>query len=272
MFKNEITQMPIENATGNSKVINISGRYGQSEGSSIYDFYTKEWAGVNPTNGDPQWTQHWVDDNSDGQYTAGEGISDYMVYAAANPDSIIEERLTAVYGDATDKYVGKSAIPTVRGAFRLNTSYKNFTLSTQFAYSLGGFGYDSNYSVLMSNGKVGASSYHTDIENRWKNPGDVTDVPRLYSNENVRVNAGSSRFITSSDYLSLNNIRLGYGVPSEYLSKIGLSAVNLWLSGDNLFLLTDRAGYNPTTSITGTSDRYTYNQISNYTLGVRIKF
>jgi TonB-linked SusC/RagA family outer membrane protein len=272
MFKNEITQMPIENATGNPKVININGRYGQSEGSSIFDFYTKEWVGVNPENGDPQWTQHWVDENSDGEYTAGEGISDYLVYSAANPDSTIEERLTAVYGDATDKYVGKSAIPTVRGAFRLNTSYKDFTLSTQFAYSLGGFGYDSNYAVLMSNSKVGSTSYHEDIEKRWKNPGDITDVPRLYSNENVRVNASSSRFITSSDYLSLNNIRLGYGVPEAYLSRIGLSSVNLWISGDNLFLLTDRAGYNPTTSITGTSDRYTYNQISNYTLGVRIKF
>jgi hypothetical protein len=195
-----------------------------------------------------------------------------LVYSAANPDSAIEERLTAVYGDATDKYVGKSAIPTVRGAFRLNTSYKDFTLSTQFAYSLGGFGYDFNYAVLMSNSKVGSTSYHKDIEKRWKNPGDITDVPRLYSNENVRVNASSSRFITSSDYLSLNNIRLGYGIPTEYLSRVGLSSVNLWISGDNLFLLTDRAGYNPTTSITGTSDRYTYNQISNYTLGVRIKF
>ena len=272
MFNNEITRMPIENATGNPKVINIDGRYGQSEGRSIYDFYIKEWAGVNSDNGDAQWIENWVDANNDGEYTSGEGINDILVYTSANPDKVVEERITNVYADATTKYVDKSLIPTVRGAFRLNTSYKNFSLSTQFGYSLGGYGYDSNYAVLMSNGKVGSSSYHEDMDNRWMNPGDVTDVPRLYSNENVRANATSSRFITSTDFLALNNARLGYVIPSDYLPKIGLSSVNLWVSGDNLFLLSARDGFNPTTSVTATSGRYTYNPISNYTLGVRVKF
>jgi TonB-linked SusC/RagA family outer membrane protein len=272
MFNNEITKMPIENSTGQPKVINIDGRYGQSQGSSIYDFYTREWAGVNPDNGDPQWVQHWVDENNDGEYNSGEGISDLMVYKAANPNNVIKQRNTSVYGDATDKYVGKSLIPTIRGAFRLNSSYRDFSLSAQFGYSLGGYGYDTNYAVLMSNSKAGSSSYHVDMENRWMNAGDVTDVPRLYSNENIQVNSGSSRFITSTDYLSLNNVRLGYSIPSKYLSRVGLSSVNLWVSGDNLFLLSARNGYNPTTSVTAQSDRYTYNPISNYTLGVRIKF
>ncbi|EAR11469.1 putative outer membrane protein, probably involved in nutrient binding [Polaribacter irgensii 23-P] len=272
MFNNEITRMPIENATGKPKAVNIDGRYGQSKGRSIYDFYIREWAGVNAENGDAQWIEHWVDANNDGEYTSGEGILDMLVYTAANPDKTIQERITNTYADATRKYVDKSLIPTVRGAFRVNTSYKSFSLSTQFGYSLGGYGYDSNYAVLMSNGKVGASSYHVDMENRWMNPGDITDVPRLYSNENIRVNGTSSRFITSTDYLALNNVRLGYNVPSRYLAKIALSSVNLWVSGDNLFLLSARDGFNPTTSVTATSDRYTYNPISNYTLGVRIKF
>ena len=145
-------------------------------------------------------------------------------------------------------------------------------MNAQFGYSLGGYGYDSQYANLMTNGKVGASSYNVDMRNRWMKPGDVTDVPRLYSNENVRVSATSTRFITSTDYLSLNNIRLGYSIPSKALEKTGLSSVNLWISGDNVFLLSARDGYNPTTSVTGQSGRYTYNPISNYTLGVRVKF
>jgi hypothetical protein len=124
----------------------------------------------------------------------------------------------------------------------------------------------------MSNNKVGSSSYHTDMRNRWMNPGDVTDVPRLYSNENIRANGASSRFLTKTDYLSLNNIRLGYTIPSRHLSNIGLSSVNLFFSGDNLFILTARDGYNATTSLTGTTDRYTYNPVSNYTIGARIQF
>ncbi|WKD84901.1 TonB-dependent receptor SusC [Polaribacter huanghezhanensis] len=272
MFNNEITQMPIENSTGKPKVINIDGDYAQSKGHSIYDFYLRQWAGVNPANGDGQWIENWADANNDGIYNAGEGILDLLLYTAANPNSVIKERITSTYADATRKYNGKSLIPTVRGAFRLSTTYKSFTLNTQFGYSLGGYGYDNNYAVLMSNGKVGSSSYNVDMRNRWMKPGDITNVPRLYSNENVRVNAGSTRFITSTDYLSLNNIRLGYDIPSKALAKTGLSSVNIWLSGDNLFLLSARDGYNPTTSVTGQSGRYTYNPISNYTLGVRVKF
>jgi len=72
--------------------------------------------------------------------------------------------------------------------------------------------------------------------------------------------------------LSLNNIRFGYKIPSKFIAKTGLSSVNLWLSGDNVFLLSSRQGYNPTTSLVGETGRYTYSPMTNYTLGVRVKF
>jgi hypothetical protein len=271
MFNNAITSMPIENSTGKPKVINIDGLFGQSLGRSIYDYYIREWAGVDPANGNPMWIENWSDKNSNGQYDSGEGIQDMLVFTSENPSAVIEDRVTNTYSNATRKYVGKSVIPTVRGAFRLNSSYKGLSLSAQFGYSLGGYGYDQQYANLMTNGQVGSDSYHTDMRNRWMQPGDISAVPRLYSNENVQVVSSSTRFLQSSDYLSLNNIRLGYTIPSQYLTKAGLSAVSLWVSGDNVFLLSSRGGYNPTTSLTGQSDRYTYNPISNYTLGVRVK-
>ena len=272
MFNNQITQMPIENSTGLPKVVNVSGLFGQSQGRSIYDYYIREWAGVDPANGNPMWIENWSDENSNGQYDSGEGIPDMLVYTAENPDAVIEERITNTYSNATRKYSDKSVIPTVRGAFRLNSSYKGFSLSTQFGYSLGGYGYDSQYANLMTNGKVGGSSYHNDMKDRWMQPGDISAIPRLYSNENVQAVSSSTRFLQSSDYLALNNARLGYQVPSQFLAKTGFSSVNFWVSGDNLFLLSSRQGYNPTTSLTGQSGRYTYNPISNYTLGVRVKF
>ncbi len=271
MFNNEITKMPTFLNTDIPKPINYSGRFGHSLGHSIYDFYVKEWAGVDQTNGNPQWVQHWVDNNNNDQYDAGEGVDDLVVYTTDNPDATIQERITNTYADATTKYVNKSLIPTIRGAFRLNTSFKNFSLSTQFGYSLGGYGYDAMYGILMSNGKAGQSSYHADMRNRWTPSNTNTDIPRLYSNENIRVNATSSRFITSTDYLALNNMRLGYDLPRSVAQKIGFSGLSMWVSGDNLFLLSSRKGYNPTVSATSTSGRYTYNPITSYTLGVRVK-
>jgi len=272
MFQNSITKMPIENATGDPKVVNIDGRFAQSIGRSIYDYYIPEWAGVDPANGNPMWTENWSDENGNNQYDSGEGIADMLVYTAANPDAIIQERITNTYSNATRKYVGKSVIPTVRGAFRLNSSYKGFSVAAQFGYSLGGYGYDAQYANLMNNDKVGGSSYHNDMNNGWMEPGDISAVPRIYSNENINVNNSSSRFLQSSDYLSLNNIRFGYKIPSKFIAKTGLSSVNLWLSGDNVFLLSSRQGYNPTTSLVGETGRYTYSPMTNYTLGVRVKF
>ena len=119
---------------------------------------------------------------------------------------------------------------------------------------------------------VGNDSKHVDMRDRWMEPGDITSVPRLYSNDNVQVVSTSTRFLQKSDYLSLNNVRLGYNVPKEFLTKLGISGINLWVSGDNLFLLSSRTGYIPTTSLTGETDRYTYQPVSNYTLGARIIF
>jgi hypothetical protein len=91
----------------------------------------------------------------------------------------IVETKTFRYTDAATKYIGKSTIPKVRGAFTLSTKYKAFSLSTQFLYSLGGYSYDGAYAQLMHSGLIGSNNWSTDIYNRWQKPGDITDVPRI---------------------------------------------------------------------------------------------
>ena len=82
----------------------------------------------------------------------------------------------------------------------------------------------------------------------------------------------SSRFITSTDYLGLNNARVGYTVPSNFITKSGVDSINLWVSGDNLFLNTVRNGFNPNTSEAGNSGRALYAPATTITMGVRVKF
>ena len=149
---------------------------------------------------------------------------------------------------------------------------KDFNIGAQFLYSLGGYAYDSSYANLMENVQIGGNNWHTDILDRWQNPGDVTDVPRLSSNYDTNVNSTSTRFITKSDFLALNNVSVGYTIPSRYLEETGIQAVNLSITGDNLFLLSEKDGFNPSTSEDGTSDTYTYSPLSSFTLGVRVKF
>jgi len=271
MLNNEITKMPYDNPEGRNKIIDILGNFGRAEGHSRYDYYMPVWLGVNAANGDPLWETHYVDANSNDAFDSGEEIEDLFEFVIRNPEEEIKKGVTSVYQEATSKFVGKSAIPKVRGAFRVSAKIFDFDITSQFAYSLGGYGYDGNYANTLDNGQAGSNTYNIDIRSRWQNPGDITNIPRLYSNQNVNTNRLSTNFLTKSDFLALNNIRLGYTLPAKELKNSALSSLNIWLAGDNLFLLSDRKGFNPAASLVGSSARYRYSPLSTFTLGVRVK-
>jgi hypothetical protein len=150
--------------------------------------------------------------------------------------------------------------------------YKGFELSVQMLYSLGGYAYDGAYAALMSNDQIGNNNWHTDILNRWQQEGDVTSVPRLTSDADQNVSSLSTRFITKSNYLILNNVRLGYTIPSNILNGLKISNASIWVSGDNLWMKSKRDGFNPSTAEAGDSDTYRYSPLSTLSAGVRVKF
>ena len=287
LLNNEIQTMPLDPATGAPKFLdNSAGSYGYSQGRSIYDFFVREWAGVDPADGKPMWYQYYDDANNNGVLDAGEGdfaiienganvnqTGTIVEYTQRVADTNIKKVVTKTYANATEVYVGKSAIPTVRGAFRVAGTVGNFNFGTQFTYSLGGYAYDGQYAELMSDrfGAVG-NNFHTDIANRWQRPGDITNVPRLADGLDQTATSLSSRFITSTDYLALNNVNLGYSFPSKYLENTGLDLVNISVTADNLFNLTAREGFLPNTRETGNSGRRFYAPMTTITLGVRVKF
>jgi hypothetical protein len=123
----------------------------------------------------------------------------------------------------------------------------------------------------MGNGYAGTNNFHVDIRNRWRQEGDVTDVPRQDAALQIQQNASSSRFLTRSDFIALNNVRLGYNVPKSLANKLGLDNADLYITGDNLWLASKRKGFNPSTSITGGTGIYTYNPLSTLVFGLNVK-
>ena len=275
LLNNKLTQMPYDKSIKGEKIIDISGSFGRAKDHSLYDFYLREYRGVNPQTGAAQWTMHYADNNNNGTYDNGdEAIASLYEYQAKYPDANVKETLTENYSKATQKYVGKSAIPDVRGAFNFNVGYKGLSLSAQLLYSLGGYAYDGAYAGLMGSDKVGSNNWHKDIENHWKQAGDATDVPRLSSGygRDGDVKNSSTRFLTKSDYLALNNVTLAYDLDKKVCKNIGFEGLTFTLAGDNLWLATARKGFNPTTSESGNSDTYTYSPLSTFTLGVKATF
>ena len=270
---NELLRMPIDPSTGEEKVLDIQGIYGRSAGHSVYDFYLREYAGVDPADGVGMWYQYFHDVNDNGILNEGEAsIESLHEFSIANPDAVVARTVTKTYANSTEKYVGKSAIADVRGAFNLRAGFAGFDLSAQFLYQIGGYAYDGAYASLMHNDVVGINNWHGDILNRWQEPGDITSVPRLSSNFDTNVTSFSTRFLTKTDFLSLNNVRLGYDFSTGVVESLDLKDFNLWISGDNLYLLSARDGFNPSTSETGSSSAYRYSPLSTISVGVQITF
>lgn len=276
-FKNEITRMPIDDTTGKQKLIDLAeSGYGRAVGHSLYDYYMRDWAGVNPDTGAALWILNYVDKNNNGVYDAAtdQAISSLYEFEQNNPGVAVSETTTTTYTLATQKFVGKSAIPKVRGAFGFTTGYKAISLSAQFLYGLGGYSYDGAYAGLMGNGKIGGNNWHQDILTRWQKAGDITNVPRLSNSNTGDTNfaSQSTRFLTKSDYIVLNNARVAYNLPRAYYEGIGLNGLVISVSGDNLWISTKRKGFNPTTSETGSSNTYRYSPLSTITFGVKANF
>jgi len=271
MLSNKITQMPTDRFTGEKKVWDA----GLAEGRSLFDWFMREWAGVDPATGAGMWNLYYDDANGNGVFDSSDApIGNMALYMDANPDAVIKSTTTTNYAQATQKFVGKSAIPKIRGAFRINSGYKNFDLTAQFSYNLGGHVFDTGYAQLMDNGDlIGANNWHKDIKDAWKQPGDVTNVPRLSSGfaADTQFNATSTRFLTKADFISLNNVKIGYTFPESFVSRMSLSKLNVYVSGDNLMIISARNGLNPTTLISS-SNSGIYMPMTTFSFGAKVEF
>ena len=146
-------------------------------------------------------------------------------------------------------------------------------MAAVFSYQLGGKLLDSNYSTMMAMVEFGYAQ-SPDLLNAWKKPGDITDVPRVDNNATHSTNIGqgySTRWLTSSNYLNLRSITLGYQLPKSLLNKVMIKSARLNLTMENLFMLKARQGLNPMANYTG----LTYNEYMpsrNTTIGLNVSF
>lgn len=271
---NEITSMPIDVSTGKPKNFDNNGAYGLAEGHNVYEYYMRVWAGVNPDTGYAQWERYFDDKNSDGAFDEGDvSIADLFDYKVNNPDATIVQDTTEDYVDATKRFTGKTALPDLAGSFSIDATYKRFDLQSVFTFGIGGYAYDGAYRDFMANeSAANAQQFHTDIEKRWQNPGDVTDVPILNSNLQTNQASTSTRFLIESDFLNLANIQIGYNLPADAVKQIKAKNVRVYVSGDNLLVLTKREGFNPNYSLSGGTGRYTYEPMTTVTAGLSINF
>lgn len=223
-------------------------------GEPVDTYYMKEWAGVNPEDGKPQW---YMDD--------------------ANGNKVV----TDSYSKASYYKCGKAS-PDVYGSFSTSLFYKNFDLQANFGYSLGGQIYSYYRQEFDSDGAYAGDRNQMKLQkgwSRWEKPGDITTHPRAMYNNQDKGNLASSRYLESSDYLKLRSLTLGYNFD---LKKYGIQTLRLSVSGENLFTITDYSGVDPelpagtndkgVLSVTNTGGTSVYPAVRKFMLGVNLTF
>ncbi|WP_167619942.1 SusC/RagA family TonB-linked outer membrane protein [Maribellus sediminis] len=251
-IKNEITSIPEPFVNGTKK---------WSEGHSIYDFWLRKYYDIDPEDGATRF--HVWEDVLDEN---GEATGETQLAYDDNGDPV----LTKDSDEAQYGYVGSSAFPKLQGSIGNELTYKGFTLSALFTYSLGGEMLDGIYQGMLSSLNVG-ESYHPDVKNSWMNPGDIAELPRLqYANSDLY--ATSDYFLVSSDYLNIRNVTLSYEFSRDMLSNLGLGRLSVFVTGENLYMFNARKGMNPVYNFSGTTDGQAYNPSRSFMLGFNLQF
>lgn len=228
MIKNEINEL---HPDLEGQLIDGSRIY--EEGESMYRMYLTEYAGVNPENG---LAEYYATDDDGKRYKTTD-------YSTAQNFKVASDDL----------------LPSVYGGFGTSVEAYGFDASIQLSYQLGGEIYDSGYRRLMHGGTStnAGNNWHNDIHKSWTPENTNTDVPRVNANDKY-ANSTSTRFLTSSDYLSLNNITVGYTIPHSLLRKIQFESLRIYFAADNVALFAKRKGLDPRQSFTSASTaRYT---------------
>ena len=215
----------------NGKLIDSDRIY--EEGESMYRMYLVDYAGVDEKTGE---ALYWAKDDN------GNAIKTPEYSTAEN------------YKVATD-----DMMPTVYGGLGTTFEAYGFDASIQLSYQLGGKIYDTGYRRLMHGGASSSAgwNWHKDIYNAWTPENPTSNIPRLNASDKY-TNSASTRWLTSSDYLSINNITVGYTLPQQLVKKVMLDKVRVYFTADNVALISARKGLDPRQSyISATTALYT---------------
>ena len=152
-------------------------------------------------------------------------------------------------------------------------TYKNFTLSVFFQGSYGNDIY--NASRIETEGMYDGKNQSTAVLNRWRKPGDITDIPRaVRSTDNIKA---SSRWVEDGSYLRLKTLTLAYNLSNEELLRYGIRKIQPYFTAQNLWTLTNYKGFDPEVNqgLSGPTmgiDWGTYPQTKTFIFGLNIDF
>lgn len=205
-------------------------------GHPVSEFYLNRYAGVNPANGDALW------------YTK-------------------DGEITTEYKESDKVMTGKTYDAPWAGGFGTALSWKGLTLSAQFSWMADKWVVNNDRFFEESNGLYTAYNQSKRLlYDRWKNPGDITDIPRHGVTPQL-----DDRFLENASFLRLKNLTLAYNLPQLWLRKSNFfTSARVYLQGQNLLTFTGFSGLDP--EVASNVYQAQYPASRQFTLGVELSF
>lgn len=175
--------------------------------------------------------------------------------------------------DSDDKVNMGSNNPDFTWGITNTLSYKSFDLNIVVNGVQGIMVH--NVARRFYNNLEGNQNQSIDALNRWKSPSEPGDgiTPRANrvtsGNNNV---AESSRWLEDASFIRIQDLTLGYNVPSYVAAKLSLKNVRIYGAVSNLAYFTKYSGYNPEVSYSGGSSLSKGTDYGSYPLARRFTF
>lgn len=158
-------------------------------------------------------------------------------YEDINQDGVIDQYDIVYLGNA---------MPLFTGGGGVNIRFKNWTLSS-FFHTRYGQKVVNNTRIRTEN-MIGTANQSTAVLNRWRHEGDDTDIPRALYGQGYNF-LGSDRFVEDGSFVRLKTLSIKYSLPQTLLKTYGISRLDLWATGYDLFTWTNYSGQDPEVSL-----------------------
>ena len=181
----------------------------------------------------------YIDENGDTQQTtstiSSTEVGNYK-FVDQNGDGVVNPEDLTFLGDPN---------PDFTYGFQLDFSYKQWSLSTSFNGVQGIDKLNANRYSEFHTGVGGQNIRQEAFDNIWSptNPSGI--YPAATSQ---RVQKITDILIEDASFLRLSDITWSYQLPTSITKKLGIEKLNLFVTGKNLFVITNYSGYDPEVS------------------------
>jgi TonB-linked SusC/RagA family outer membrane protein len=229
-YINKITELP----NGSFTTPVYDGEVLSAVGSAAGVFYGYKTSGIFSTEAQAT-AANLTKMNENGSYSSF-GAGDVIFEDLADKDGVKNGII-----DENDKQIIGNPNPDIYGTASSKFTYKNLTFSALFTYSYGNDIYNYQRSLLESGKDY--SNQSTAMNSRWTAEGQSkTSQPKAVFGDPMGNSRFSDRWIEDGSYIRLKTLSLSYNLP---LKSTFLESINIWVSANNIFTMTNYLGADP---------------------------